>query len=164
MKDSDSTARWRAPATTERSRKDAAKVRTRRLGRSPALAGVPTRFLFGPSFSFGVVAGVVILIMSVRLTYERQLIAWSNSHLKSTPPAEGAARLPVESLLEAAQQQNPGLQVTGITIGSASNDPRYRRWRAPRRLQRPCARRWCDGNAAVHERSPRVAPLSRCGR
>lgn len=80
--------------------------------------------IFWPHLIAGVVAGVVILIMSVTgviLTYERQLIAWSNSHLKSTPPAEGAARMPVESLLEAAQQQNPGLQITGITIGSASD-------------------------------------------
>jgi uncharacterized iron-regulated membrane protein len=80
--------------------------------------------VFWPHLIAGVVAGVVILVMSVTgviLTYERQLIAWSNSHLKSTPPAEGAARMPVESLLEAAQQQKHGLQITGITIGSASD-------------------------------------------
>jgi uncharacterized iron-regulated membrane protein len=50
--------------------------------------------IFWPHLIAGVVAGVVILIMSVTgviLTYERQLIAWSNSHLQSTPPAEGAA-------------------------------------------------------------------------
>ncbi len=80
--------------------------------------------IFWPHLIAGVVAGVVILIMSVTgviLTYERQLIAWSNSHLKSTPPAEGVARMPVESLLEAARQQKPGVQITGITIGSASD-------------------------------------------
>ena len=80
--------------------------------------------IFWPHLIAGVVAGVVILIMSITgviLTYERQLIAWSNSHLKSALPAEGATRMPVESLLQAAQQQNPGLQVTGITIGSASD-------------------------------------------
>src|SRR5688572_7746395 len=81
-------------------------------------------FIFWPHLIAGVLAGVVILIMSITgviLTYERQLIAWSNSHLKSTPPAVGAARMPVESLLEAGQQQNPRLQITGITIGSASD-------------------------------------------
>src|SRR5688572_24124528 len=81
-------------------------------------------FIFWPHLIAGVLAGVVILIMSITgviLTYERQLIAWSNSHLTSTPPAEGAARLPVESLLEGARQQNPGLQITGITIGSATD-------------------------------------------
>ena len=80
--------------------------------------------IFWPHLIAGVLAGVVILIMSITgviLTYERQLIAWSNSHLTSTPPAEGAARLPVESLLEGARQQNPGLQITGITIGSATD-------------------------------------------
>jgi uncharacterized iron-regulated membrane protein len=79
--------------------------------------------IFWPHLIAGVVAGVVILVMSVTgviLTYERQLIAWSNGHLKSTPPAAGAARMPVESLLEAARQQKPGVRITGITIGSAS--------------------------------------------
>jgi uncharacterized iron-regulated membrane protein len=81
-------------------------------------------FIFWPHLLAGVFAGAVILIMSVTgviLTYERQLIAWSNSHLRSTPPADGAARLPVESLLHAAERQNPGLQITGITVGSAAD-------------------------------------------
>jgi uncharacterized iron-regulated membrane protein len=78
--------------------------------------------IFWPHLIAGVVAGAVILVMSVTgviLTYERQLIAWSNSHLRSTPPAEGAVRMPVESLLQSAQQQNPALQITGITIGAS---------------------------------------------
>ena len=78
--------------------------------------------IFWPHLLAGVFAGVVILVMSVTgviLTYERQLIAWSNSHLRSTPPSDGAARMPVESLLQSARQQNPGLQITGLTIGSA---------------------------------------------
>lgn len=79
-------------------------------------------FIFWPHLLAGVFAGAVILVMSVTgviLTYERQLIAWSNSHLRSTPPVDGAARMPVESLLQSARQQNPGLQIAGITIGSA---------------------------------------------
>src|SRR5688572_883650 len=81
-------------------------------------------FIFWPHLLAGVLAGAVILVMSVTgviLTYERQLIAWSNSHLRSNPPADGAARMPVESLLQSAKQQSPGLQVTGITIGSAAD-------------------------------------------
>ena len=77
--------------------------------------------IFWPHLLAGVFAGAVILIMSVTgviLTYERQLIAWSNSHLTSTPPAGGARRMPVESLLESARQQHPTLNITGITIGS----------------------------------------------
>src|SRR5688572_28851862 len=80
--------------------------------------------IFWPHLIAGVVAGLVILIMSVTgviLTYERQLIAWSNSHLKSTPPAADAMRMPVESLLAAARQQKPDVQITGITVGSASD-------------------------------------------
>ena len=78
--------------------------------------------IFWPHLIAGVFAGAVILIMSVTgvlLTYERQLIAWSNSHLRSTPPPSDAARMPVESLLESARQYNPGLSTTGITVGSA---------------------------------------------
>jgi uncharacterized iron-regulated membrane protein len=79
-------------------------------------------FIFWPHLIAGVCAGVVILIMSVTgvvLTYERQLIAWSNSHLRSIPPADGAARMPIESLLEKAWKQHPDRQITAITIGSA---------------------------------------------
>ena len=68
--------------------------------------------IFWPHLLAGVFAGSVILVMSVTgviLTYERQLIAWSNSHLRSTSPADGAARMPVESLLQSARQQNPVL-------------------------------------------------------
>ena len=77
--------------------------------------------IFWPHLLAGVFAGAVILIMSVTgviLTYERQLIAWSNRHLTSTPPSDGARRMPVESLLESARQQHPTLGITGITIGS----------------------------------------------
>jgi uncharacterized iron-regulated membrane protein len=80
--------------------------------------------IFWPHLVAGVFAGTVILVMSITgviLTYERQLIAWSDGHLRSVPPDEGAARMPVESLLEAAQRQRPGLQITGITIGSAGS-------------------------------------------
>ena len=77
--------------------------------------------IFWPHLIAGVLAGVVILIMSVTgviLTYERQLIAWSNSHLQSTPPASDARRMPIESLLESARQQHAALDITGVTIGS----------------------------------------------
>ena len=45
----------------------------------------------------GVLAGLVILIMSVTgvaLTYERQIGQWSLSHLRSVPPAPGARPQP----------------------------------------------------------------------
>jgi uncharacterized iron-regulated membrane protein len=80
-------------------------------------------FIFWTHLIAGVCAGVVILIMSVTgvlLTYERQLIAWSNSHLRSVPRAD-RARMPIESLLDKAQTQQQNGQMTGITIGSATD-------------------------------------------
>jgi uncharacterized iron-regulated membrane protein len=78
--------------------------------------------IFWPHLIAGVIAGVLILTMSITgviLTYERQLIAWSDSHLRSTPPAAGAPRLEVEALLTQIRREHPELQVTGVTMGSA---------------------------------------------
>ena len=77
--------------------------------------------IFWPHLIAGAIAGVLILTMSVTgviLTYERQLIAWSDSHLRSTPPAAGASRLEVEALLTQVRREHPDLQVTGVTMGS----------------------------------------------
>src|SRR5262245_36459667 len=77
--------------------------------------------IFWPHLIAGVVAGTVILVMSVTgvvLTYERQLIAWADRDFTSTPPAEGASRLTVESLLDAVQRDRPQLQVTAVTVNS----------------------------------------------
>jgi len=82
--------------------------------------------IFWPHLIAGVTAGLVILVMSltgVLLTYERQLIAWSDSSYRSTPPASNASRLHVEELLRAVQRDHPGLAPTTITIGSAADAP-----------------------------------------
>jgi uncharacterized iron-regulated membrane protein len=82
------------------------------------------RLVFWPHLIAGVVAGLVIVVMSVTgvlLTYERQLIAWSDSHLRSVPPSPGAAKLPVETLLERFTREHPGLVPTGVTIGAAAD-------------------------------------------
>ncbi len=78
--------------------------------------------IFWPHLIAGITAGVVILVMSVTgvlLTYERQLIAWSDSQYRSTVPAEGASRLPVESLLQTIRTEHPDVAVNAITVGSA---------------------------------------------
>jgi uncharacterized iron-regulated membrane protein len=78
--------------------------------------------IFWPHLIAGILAGAIILIMSVTgvlLTYERQMIAWSDSHLASTPPAPGAQRLPVETLIATVRAQHPDLVPTAVTIGSA---------------------------------------------
>ena len=82
--------------------------------------------IFWPHLIAGVTAGIVIFIMSVTgvlLTYERQLIAWSDSHLRSAPPAAGAARLPVETLLETIRKDHPDVSPTAVTVGSAPDAP-----------------------------------------
>jgi uncharacterized iron-regulated membrane protein len=81
---------------------------------------------FWPHLVAGASAGVVILLMCVTgalLTYERQLIAWSDSHFRSVPPSPGASRLPMETLLERVQAAHPDLEVTAVTVRSASDAP-----------------------------------------
>ncbi|MGE3178243.1 MAG: PepSY-associated TM helix domain-containing protein [Vicinamibacterales bacterium] len=80
------------------------------------------KVLFWLHLSAGVVAGVVILMMSVTgvaLTYERQMNEWAVRHLRSTPPTLAAEPLPPERLLQRVQQDHPGIVPTGLTIGSA---------------------------------------------
>jgi uncharacterized iron-regulated membrane protein len=78
-------------------------------------------FIFWPHLAAGVIAGSVILLMSVTgviLTYERQVIAWSDSRFQSAPPAHGAERLPVESILAAFGREYPGVELTSVTVAS----------------------------------------------
>src|SRR5688572_5059762 len=78
--------------------------------------------IFWPHLVAGVLAGAVILVMSITgvlLTYERQMIAWSDSHLRSAPPSPGAERLPVETLLDRFRRTHPEVTPAAITIGSA---------------------------------------------
>jgi uncharacterized iron-regulated membrane protein len=82
--------------------------------------------IFWPHLIAGIVAGIVILVMSVTgvlLTYERQLIAWSDSHYRSVVPAQGARRLPVETLLQTIREQHPDLAPTALTVGAARDAP-----------------------------------------
>ena len=82
--------------------------------------------IFWPHLTAGLLAGLVIFIMCVTgalLTYERQLIAWSDSHVRSVPPAEAAARLPVEALIGRLQVDRPDLAPTAITIRSEADAP-----------------------------------------
>jgi uncharacterized iron-regulated membrane protein len=82
--------------------------------------------IFWPHLVAGLTAGVVILVMSVTgvlLTYERQLVAWSDSHYRSTVPAAGANRLPVETLLQTIREQHPDIAPTALTVGAAADAP-----------------------------------------
>ena len=81
--------------------------------------------LFWPHLIAGVVAGAVILVMSVTgviLTYERQLNEWSNSDYRSVPPSEGAPRMPVEDVLASFAQAERG-EAASVAVGSEATDP-----------------------------------------
>src|SRR6185503_5572882 len=82
--------------------------------------------IFWPHLIAGVVAGVVVLTMSVTgvlLTYERQLNAWSDSEFKSTPPATGAAPLSVEDLVTTVRLEHPDVEVGAVTFNSRPDAP-----------------------------------------
>ncbi len=68
----------------------------------------------------GVIAGVVIFIMSVTgaaLAFEKDLIAWAERDLRHVPlPATGVERLPLEDLLARAQATQSGERPSGITL------------------------------------------------
>lgn len=58
-------------------------------------------FIFWPHLAAGVLAGSIILIMSVTgvlLTYEKQMLAWADARTRVEAPAD-ASRLPMEALL-----------------------------------------------------------------
>ena len=81
--------------------------------------------IFWPHLIAGVTAGVVIFIMSVTgvvLTYERQLIAWSDSQYRSVP-APGTSRLSVEALLQKVRTDHPDLAPSAVTVGSSPDAP-----------------------------------------
>jgi uncharacterized iron-regulated membrane protein len=98
------------------------------LGRidGPEQAAMKLRTLiFWPHLIAGIIAGVVILVMSVTgviLTYERQLVAWSDSHYRSVP-APGATRLPVEALLQTIREQHADLTPTAVTFAAEADAP-----------------------------------------
>jgi uncharacterized iron-regulated membrane protein len=82
------------------------------------------RLLFWLHLAAGVLAGLVILLMSITgvvLTYERQLIAWADRDVRSL--ATGGRRLPVGELLGRVAQQDAALTPTAITVASDPSAP-----------------------------------------
>lgn len=73
----------------------------------------------------GVTTGLVVLMMSVTgvlLTYERQILAWAE-RAEHTAPTQGAARLPLEELAEAAQLHRPEFTATTIVLRNEPDAP-----------------------------------------
>jgi uncharacterized iron-regulated membrane protein len=80
--------------------------------------------IFWPHLIAGVVAGVVVLIMSltgVLLMYERQMIAWADRH-EVTPPTPGAPRLTVEQLIVRVHEAQPETPVTAVTVRAGARE------------------------------------------
>jgi len=81
--------------------------------------------VFWPHLFAGVTAGLLILLMSVTgvlLTYERQLIAWSDRTYRSTP-SEGSSRLPPGTLLLRVRETNPDLVPSAVTMAADREAP-----------------------------------------
>jgi uncharacterized iron-regulated membrane protein len=82
--------------------------------------------LFWVHLSAGLLAGIVILIMSVTgvaLTYQRQMQWWADTrHYHFTPPA-GAERLPASALVEAVRTWDPSVPPTTVTIRADADAP-----------------------------------------
>lgn len=83
------------------------------------------RVLFWCHLAAGVIAGVVVLIMSVTgvlLTYQRQLTVWADSRsLASVTPA--GSRLSPETLITRFREAHPDVTVTSITLASEPTSP-----------------------------------------
>ena len=81
--------------------------------------------LFWPHLMAGVLSGALILVMSVTgvlLTYERQLVEWSNSDLKSSISPSSPSRLPLEQVVASFQQARPDLTPSSVVVGSDAGD------------------------------------------
>ncbi len=80
--------------------------------------------IFWPHLIAGVIAGVVVLIMSltgVLLTYERQMIAWADRR-EVMPPSPGTPRLTVEQLLTRVHEAQSDAQVTAVTVRAGERE------------------------------------------
>ncbi|HUQ52780.1 MAG TPA: PepSY-associated TM helix domain-containing protein [Gammaproteobacteria bacterium] len=81
--------------------------------------------IFWIHLACGVVAGLVVLMMSVTgvlLTYERQIVAWAE---RSTypAPAPGAERLTLEELVAAAKLRRPEFTATTVMLRNEPDAP-----------------------------------------
>ena len=82
--------------------------------------------LFWLHLSCGVVAGTVILIMSVTgalLTYQRQITAWADMRGYRSEPAPEAERLSADALVARVTAEHPDLTPTTLVIRSDRSAP-----------------------------------------
>jgi uncharacterized iron-regulated membrane protein len=82
--------------------------------------------LFWLHLACGVVAGIVILIMSVTgvlLTYQRQITAWADMRGYHREPAPGAQRLAIDELVAKVSAAKPELKPTAVVLRSDPSAP-----------------------------------------
>jgi uncharacterized iron-regulated membrane protein len=83
--------------------------------------------LFWCHLTVGVIAGLVILMMSVTgvlLTYERQIAYWADTrNYHAAPPSPEATRLSVDTLLARARETYPDHAITTVTVRSGATEP-----------------------------------------
>lgn len=78
--------------------------------------------IFWGHLATGVAAGLVVLVMSVTgvlLAYERQIVRWADARGHNVaPPASGATRLPVETLVAKVRESRPSATPASVTLRS----------------------------------------------
>ena len=82
--------------------------------------------LFWMHLTCGVAAGIVVLIMSVTgvaLTYEKQMVEWSDRSAWTAPLSSDASVLSPETLLAQVIAAQPGAAPTGITLRADRSAP-----------------------------------------
>lgn len=82
--------------------------------------------LFWTHLAAGTVAGVVILIMSVTgvaLTYEKQMVEWSDRNAWTAPSPADATPLSPETLLAKVAEAQPGTAPLSLTLRSDRSAP-----------------------------------------
>jgi uncharacterized iron-regulated membrane protein len=82
--------------------------------------------LFWLHLAAGVIAGSVVLIMSitgVALTYEKQMLEWADRRAWSVPPSVGAERLSPETLLARVREARPEAVPTTLTLRADPTAP-----------------------------------------
>ncbi|MFZ4794108.1 MAG: PepSY-associated TM helix domain-containing protein [Blastocatellia bacterium] len=83
------------------------------------------KILFWCHLFCGVVAGIVILTMSITgllLTYEKQFLFWADTRNYDISPAADGTRLPIEALVAKVRESQSGAPVA-VTVRSDSDAP-----------------------------------------
>jgi len=82
--------------------------------------------IFWMHLTAGVVAGTVVLVMSVTgvlLTYEKQMVAWAERSPLAAPPTPDAQRLPVERLMAQVREARPSATPASLTFRAKRDEP-----------------------------------------